>query len=437
MKILVVGSGGREHALAWKLSQSSLVKEIFCIPGNAGTAELGKNFNMGLEDLSDLSSFCKEKKIDLTVVGPEAPLVAGLADHFKNEGLRVFGPSKLASQMEGSKSFAKNLMRKYHIPTAEGEVFDDCSEASSYVEKLEPPIVVKADGLAAGKGVTVAGSREEALAALEDCFLAEKFGAAGKRVVIEQFLSGPEVSVLAFVDGETLLAMEPAQDYKRVYEGDEGPNTGGMGAYSPVPRVTPLIYDEIIESILNPTLRALISEGIEYKGVLYAGLVLTQEGPRVLEFNVRFGDPESQALLPRLKSDLAEVMLAVTEGRLSGLSLEWSNEKCVSAVLASPGYPASYPTGLEISGLEEVNGIESVYVFHAGTAKREEKIVTAGGRVLNVTGWGDTFSQARVRVYGAIEKIKFEGMHYRRDIALRAITGEGVFAVQPPGQGGG
>lgn len=436
MRVLVIGSGGREHALAWKLSRSPRVREIFCVPGNAGTEELATNLNLELKDFYSLSSFAREKKIDLTVVGPEAPLVAGLADHFAREGLRIFGPGKLASQMEGSKIFAKNLLVKHGIPTAAAEIFDDCSRAASYVRKLEPPVVVKADGLAAGKGVTVAKSREEALAALEDCFVGEKFGAAGKRVIIEEFLSGPEVSVLAFVDGEMILAMEPAQDYKRVYDGDQGPNTGGMGSYSPVPSVTSQVYEEVVATILKPTLKALACEGIKYQGVLYAGLVLTRKGPRVLEFNVRFGDPESQALLPRLESDLAEIMLAVTEGKLSNINLQWSRAKCVSVVLASQGYPSSYFTGLEISGLDKVKVLENVCVFHAGTKREKEGIRTSGGRVLNVTAWGETFSQARDRAYGAIERIKFEGMHYRKDIALRAVTGDGIFAAPSTVQGG-
>jgi phosphoribosylamine--glycine ligase len=436
MRVLVIGSGGREHALAWKLSRSPQVREIFCIPGNGGTGELAQNVGVNPEDFSALSSFALEKKIDLTVVGPEAPLVAGLADHFESQGLKVFGPGKLASQMEGSKIFAKNLMLKHGIPTAAAEIFDDCGQAAAYIRKLEPPVVVKADGLAAGKGVAVARSREEAITALEDCLVAEKFGAAGKRVVVEEFLSGPEVSVLAFVDGETLLPMEPAQDYKRVFDGDEGPNTGGMGAYSPVPGVTAELCEQIIAEILKPTLRALVSEDIKYRGVLYAGLVLTKEGPRVLEFNVRFGDPESQALLPRLQGDLAETMLAVAEGRLSEASLQWSQAKCVTVVLASRGYPGSYPTGLEISGLDEAKQREDACVFHAGTKKDKEKVLTAGGRVLNVTAWGQTFEEARARVYGAVKKIGFEGMHYRKDIALQAATGEAILAA-PSGTPGG
>lgn len=423
MKILVIGGGGREHALVSKLRQSPSVEEIYCIPGNAGiSGESATCVNLNLSEIDALVRFAGGERIDLTVVGPEAPLVKGIVDRFEEAGLRIFGPSSQAAQIEGSKIFAKNLMKKYGIPTAAGLPFFERAEAIAYVNQNEPPFVIKANGLAAGKGVTIVTDREVALDTLEEHFTHHKFGLASERVVIEEFLEGQEVSVLAFTDGKTVSPMIPAQDYKRVYDGDEGPNTGGMGSYAPVPIVTNAIYQEIIGDIIEPTVTALTREGIKYKGVLYGGLILTADGPRVLEFNVRFGDPETQAILPLLQSDLAEIILAVIEERLADFKLSWSSNKCVTVVLASQGYPENYKTGVGITGLEEAGQMRGINVFHAGTALANEKFITAGGRVLNVSASGSTFAEARQRAYAAIEKIHFEGMHYRKDIALRATS---------------
>ncbi len=428
MNVLVIGNGGREHSLVWKLNQSNQVKEIHCVPGNAGTKTLSKNWEIDPLDFSSLSQLAQREGIDITVVGPEAPLVAGLVDYFQSKGLKIFGPTEKAARIEGSKSFTKRLLKKYQIPTGHAEIFDDYNEGCTYIQKCSYPIVIKADGLAGGKGVTIAQNEKEAITALENCFLKKKFGEAGKTVLIEEYLSGPEVSVLAFTDGDTVLAMEPAQDYKRVNDGDKGPNTGGMGAYSPVPLVTEEIFRQIVETIMKPTVEALSSEGIRYQGVLYGGLVLTKEGPKVLEFNVRFGDPESQALLPRLDSELLDIILAVVEGRLCEMELRWLSQKCVTVVLASSGYPSSYKTGFKIEGLEEAANYPDVCIFQAGTAQKNESIVTAGGRVLNVTAMGEDFLQAREKVYHSISKIRFEGIHYRRDIGLKALNKNSILA---------
>jgi phosphoribosylamine--glycine ligase len=421
MRVLVVGGGGREHALVWKISRNSSVEKIYAAPGNAGMTSLADCIKVNVNSNEELASFAEEKDIGLTVVGPEAPLVAGIVDIFRSRGLRIFGSTREASQIEGSKSFAKNLMKKYGIPTGDAIIFDDYNEALSFVKKETPPFVVKADGLAAGKGVVVCFDQESALKALDDCFIEKKFGSAGQRVMLEEYLEGEEVTVKAFTDGETVLPMVPVQDYKPVFDGDEGPNTGGMGSYSPVPAVDEATYQSIVNSILEPTVQALRNEGIIYQGVLYAGIILTRDGPKVLEFNCRFGDPESQAIFPLLYSDLVEIMMALIEGNLKDYRLKWSTGVCVTAVLASKGYPGSYEQGFEISGLDEAAKMEGVQVFHAGTAKKDGKIVTAGGRVLNVSAVGGDFSEARKRAYRAIEKIHFKGMHFRTDIALRAV----------------
>ncbi|HZD58947.1 MAG TPA: phosphoribosylamine--glycine ligase [Anaerolineae bacterium] len=422
MRVLVIGSGGREHALVWKLRQSPKVEEVYCIPGNGGIAEIAECPQIDLSDLNALANFAIEKSIGLTVVGPEVPLVAGIADTFMERGLKVFGPNQKAAQLEGSKSFAKHIMNAYGVPTARAGVFTDYDEAVSYLKSADAPYVVKADGLAAGKGVIIARSLEEAEDAVRSCLIEGKFGSAGQQVVIEEYLDGPELSILAFSDGKNVLPMVPAQDYKRAYDNDEGLNTGGMGSYSPVPIVSPELYDEIVDVVLKPTIRGLAEEGIEYQGVIYAGLVLTTSGPKVLEFNARFGDPETQAILPRLESDLLEPMLAVADGDLSGVELAWRADVCTTVVLASGGYPGDYTTGFEISGLEEASGMEGITIFHAGTKARDGKIVTSGGRVLNVSALGKDFSEARERAYAAISRIHFENMHFRRDIALRAIS---------------
>lgn len=428
MKVLVVGGGGRENALVWKLSQSSSVDKIYCIPGNAGIAELAECPAIGgaldIQDNCALAKFAEARGIDLTVVGPEAPLVNGIVDEFEARDLPIFGPRRVGAKIEGSKSFAKEIMTRYGIPTGFGQVFVGYEEAVAYMKTHEPPFVVKADGLAAGKGVTVAFDEKTALRALEDCFLKLKFGSAGEKVIIEEYLEGEEVSVLAFTDGRAVLAMVPAQDYKRVFDGDEGPNTGGMGSYSPVPAVTDEIYEEIVDKILKPTIRGLANEGLEYRGVLYGGLMLTAEGPRTLEFNCRFGDPETQAILPRFEGDLARVMLAVVEGKLAGHELHWFPDKCVTVVIASGGYPTDYKKGYEIGGLEDASRMDKVQIFHAGTLFSDGKVVTAGGRVLNVSALGSDFEEARERAYETVGRIHFEGMHYRKDIALRAVESE-------------
>ncbi len=424
MKVLVVGGGGREHALTWKIAQSPLVKRIYCAPGNAGMAALAECVSIKAEDVEALAAFAAEKKVDLTVVGPEAPLVAGIADAFRRRGLAVFGPDREAAQMEGSKDFAKRLMLEAGVPTGKAEVFTDIEEAKACIAGGKPPFVVKADGLAAGKGVVIAQDDRSAYEALKACFLDRAFGAAGEKVLIEEFLQGQEVSILTFVDGEDILPMAPAQDYKRVGDGDTGPNTGGMGSYSPVPALSDEDYRRAVEEILRPTARALAARGIRYRGILYAGLILTSEGPKVLEFNVRFGDPETQAVLPRLKSDLVEAMLAVVEGRLASTNLEWRDDACVTVVVASGGYPADYAKGYPISGLDEAGAMEDVTVFHAGTRLGDGgRIITDGGRVLNVSALGRDFAHARARAYEAVERIRFQDMYYRGDIALRAVGG--------------
>jgi phosphoribosylamine--glycine ligase len=420
MKLLVVGGGGREHTLVWKLKQSPFVEKIYCAPGNAGIAQEAECVPYQPDDLKGLVDFAKREGIDLTVVGPEAPLVAGIRDAFEAAGLKLFGPHANAAIIEGSKVFAKQLMAKYGIPTADFRVFRNPQEAISYVRELDHPCVVKADGLAAGKGVIVCSSRQEAEEAVHLIMEKKVFGKAGDAVVIEECLEGEEVSVLAFTDGETVIPMVASQDHKRVFDGDQGPNTGGMGAYSPAPVYTPEIHEEVCQKILFPVITALASEGRKYQGVIYAGLMITEKGPYVLEFNCRFGDPEAQVVIPRLRSDLVPVMEAVLEGRLHEVSLEWDQRAAVCVVLASGGYPGAYEKGKVIFGLEEVP--PDVLVFHAGTARANGRFVTSGGRVLGVTGFGETIREAVSRTYQAVEKIYFEGMHYRRDIAHRALA---------------
>lgn len=420
MRILVIGSGGREHALACKLSESPQVDDLFCVPGNAGIADIATCQKIDIMDNDELLKFAKKIKADLTVVGPELPLVNGLVDCFSQEGMTVFGPTSVAARLEGSKIFAKELMVKYGIPTGKSRAFQDQGQAVRYIEQSSPPLVIKADGLAAGKGVTVALDREAAQEAVDLCMVKGAFGQSGQRILIEEFLEGQEVSLLAFSDGKRVVPMEPAQDYKRIFDGDRGPNTGGMGSYCPVPFVSPDIYQEIVEEILQPTIRALGEEGIKYKGVIYGGLILTDEGPKVLEFNVRFGDPETQAILPRLRSDLVEIMIRTVEEDLGGVELQWSTESCVSVVLASKGYPESSTKGVPIYGLEEAKKMDGVYLFHAATERSNGELVTAGGRVLAVSALGKDFQEARRKAYLAVDKITFEGMQFRRDIAARA-----------------
>ncbi|MCF6097693.1 phosphoribosylamine--glycine ligase [Thermovorax subterraneus] len=417
MKVLVVGGGGREHALVWKIAQSPFVKKIYSAPGNAGISELAECVDIKAEDIEKIADFAEKEGIDLTVVGPEAPLVEGIVDEFEKRKLKIFGPNKAAAQIEGSKVFAKNLMKKYGIPTAEYEVFDDYEKALRYVEDSKMPIVVKAEGLAAGKGVVVARTREEAKSAVKAMMKDGVFGKAGRRIVIEEFLEGREVTVMAFCDGKTAKIMESSRDYKRVFDGDEGPNTGGMGAVSPAYYYTDDVSEYVRENIIRKTLEAIEKEGAPFKGVLYAGLMLTSKGPKVLEFNCRFGDPETQSVLPRLNTDIVEIIVKALEGRLSETDIEWSKEKAVCVVLASGGYPGAFEKGKEVTGIEDAEK-EGAVVFHAGTALKDEKVVTAGGRVLGVTALGKTEEEARDNAYRAASKIYFDGMHFRKDIGL-------------------
>ncbi|MEJ5228872.1 MAG: phosphoribosylamine--glycine ligase [Pseudothermotoga sp.] len=409
MKVLIVGQGGREHALTWKLSERN---EVYCAPGNAGMSEIAKCFE--IKDKDELMNLAMKERIDMTVVGPEAYLAEGIVDDFEKHGLKIFGPNRRAAAIEGSKVFAKTLMQKYNIPTATFEVFDNPDGAERFVSKLDKPVVVKADGLAGGKGAIVAKTKKEAFKAIDDVMRKKIFKEAGNRVVIEEFLTGWEVSVLAFCDGKSILPMLSSMDYKKAYDNDEGPNTGGMGSITPAPNYTEELSRFVYKEILLKTLKALQAENIEYKGVLYAGLMITKDGPKVLEFNCRFGDPETQSILLLLESDLLEIIEAVVEGELSKCKISWSDEKAVCVVLASGGYPESYETGYEIYGL---NRLKDVVVFHAGTKRSNGKILTNGGRVLNLCAKAKTYSEARNKVYKAIEKICFENMHYRKDIA--------------------
>jgi phosphoribosylamine--glycine ligase len=419
MKILVLGSGGREHALVWKLAQSPRVAKLYAMPGNPGMAEMADLVAIPLNELDRIVGFAEQNQIDLTVVGPEAPLAAGIVDLFRQRGLKIFGPARQAAQLESSKSFAKNIMQKYGIPTADYRVFTHLAAAQSYVRREGVPIVIKADGLAAGKGVTVAVTLTEALAALDRCLGSKEFGAAGARVLIEEYLEGEEVSILAFADGETVVPMLPAQDHKRVYDNDQGANTGGMGAYAPAPIAGPDICQEAMEKILQPTLAALRAEGCPYQGCLYAGLMATKSGLKVIEFNVRFGDPETQVIMPLLESDLAEILLACAEGRLRGLNIDWKPQAAVCVVVASGGYPGAYADGLPIRGLAAAS--EKAVVFQAGTRLFNGRLLTAGGRVLGVTACAGTIQAAQAQAYQAVELIEFDKMHYRSDIAWRAV----------------
>jgi phosphoribosylamine---glycine ligase len=422
MKTLIIGQGGREHVLAWKLAQSPLVTEVFCAPGNAGTAAEARNVPLSATDIPAIVQFAKREKIGLTVVGPEAPLVLGLADALEGEGLKVFGPSQKAAELEGSKTFSKNLMRQAGVPTAEYQSFTNFEDAIGYVEdRSEKPLVVKADGLAAGKGVTVCANKDEAVAAIREIMQQRAYGDAGSRIVVEECLFGQEVSILAIVDGKNILPLDSSQDHKRAYDDDMGPNTGGMGAYSPAPIVSAEAMALIDEKILVPTVHNLRKVGRPFKGILYAGLMMTNQGPRVLEYNVRFGDPEAQPVLMRLKSDLAEVLLAACEGRLNKLPpLEWDPRPAVCVVMASEGYPGDYEKGKVIRGLAEADALEGVKVFHAGTRLVEGEVRTDGGRVLGVTAIGDDLAHAKLRAYQAVKKIRWDGAWCRKDISDKA-----------------
>ena len=422
MKVLVVGSGGREHTLVWKLAQSKKVDQIFVAPGNDGMLELAEKIDIADDDIAGLANWAEKKEIDLTVVGPETPLVKGIVDQFEQKGLRIFGPCQEAARLEGSKVFSKKILADYNIPTAGFEVFTDPGQALAYLETLEGyPHVIKAEGLAAGKGVFIVNNFEEAREAVHKIMKDRVFGEAGDRIVVEDFLRGKEVSVLALTDGQNIIPLVPSQDHKPVFDGGEGPNTGGMGAYSPTPFVTEEMKEEIFETILKPTVAALREEGIKYKGILYAGLILTEDGPRVLEYNVRFGDPEAQVVIPRLKSDLVEIMELTIDEKLDQAQLEWEQRAAVCVILASGGYPLTYEKGFEIKGLEQASQIEDLLIFHSGTKKEEDKIVTNGGRVLGLTVLSDTLLTAIDEVYTHLEKVRFKDMHYRTDIGFQAV----------------
>jgi len=418
MKILVIGSGGREHALAWKLKQSPHAERIFCAPGNAGTVEIAENIAISASDLETLVRFAKENCIDRTVVGPDDPLAAGIVDLFTAEKLRAFGPTKSAARIEASKIFAKELMRSQKIPTAEARTFSDSSEALHYCERVKFPVVIKADGLALGKGVIIAADLVAARSAIDEMMNQGCFGDAGRRIVIEDFLRGTECSLHALVDGSSYCLLESARDHKRALEGDQGPNTGGMGAFSPANNWNRKLQSKFETEIMQPLLRGLLQEGITFHGLLYPGLIITSEGARVLEFNCRFGDPETQALLPRMKSDLLPLLEGTMDGNLSKCAIEWDTRAAVTVVLASGGYPGKYETGKTISGLDDAAKLEDVQIFHAGTKRAGGEVKTAGGRVLAVTALGSTLEAARARAYEAVSRIHFENCHYRHDIAL-------------------
>jgi phosphoribosylamine--glycine ligase len=424
MKVLVIGGGGREHALLWKIKQSPKVSQVYCAPGNAGISKLAQGVSIDADNIGKLVDFAKKEKIDLTIVGPELPLSRGIVNEFNKEGFKIFGPSKEATEIESSKAFSKYLMKKYHIPTANYEVFQNIEAALDYIQQQTFPLVIKADGLAAGKGVFIVENLLEAKEALNALMDEKQFGEAGRQVIIEEFLEGEEVSVLAFCDGKTVIPMMPSQDHKKIFDNDLGPNTGGMGAYSPVPFYPDELEKRVLKEILKPSVKGLQNEGREYKGVLYAGLILTREGPKVLEFNARFGDPETQVLLPRLKTDLIDILNAVIEDKLHQINIEWEDNAAVCVVVASGGYPGAYQKGKIISGLEGLEKMKNIIAFHAGTKFQDEQVVTSGGRVLGITAWDETIFKAKEKAYRAVKEIYFEDMYYRKDIAAKAILKE-------------
>ena len=421
MNVLLIGSGGREHAIAWKLAQSKDLTKLYIAPGNAGTAQCGQNVPIGPDDIDKLLEFARQNGVGLAVVGPEDPLAAGLVDAFEATGIKAFGPSAKAAQLEADKAFAKQLMRSSSVSTAESRTFDRFSDAKAYIASRDEPVVVKAAGLAKGKGVFVCDEPSDGILAAEKVMCDKIFGPAGDRIIVEDKLLGEEASILAFVDGRNIYIMESSQDHKPIGDGDTGPNTGGMGAYSPAPVVTEDLMNQITREILVPAVDGMNRNGTPYKGVLYAGLMITGGGPRVLEFNVRFGDPETQPILMRLRSDLLEVLLAVCDGTLDQISLKWDPRPAVCVVMASGGYPGDYQKGKKITGLKDAEQLEDVIVFHAGTKDRDGDIVTSGGRVLGVTALGQTVADAKTTAYQAVDKIKFEGAYCRRDIADKAI----------------
>jgi phosphoribosylamine---glycine ligase len=417
MNVLLLGSGGREHALAWKLAASPILTKLYAAPGNPGIAEEAEIVDLKVGDLAAIEAFCKANKIDLVVVGPEAPLVAGLVDRLSAAKIKAFGPVAAAAKLEGSKSFTKQLCAANNIPTARFAEFRDKTAAKKYLEKTGMPIVLKADGLHAGKGVIVAMTMAEAAEALDQVFTIT----GSDPVVIEEFLEGEEASFFCFIDGETILPLASAQDHKRAFDGDKGPNTGGMGAYSPAPVFTPEIQHRTLEEIVNPTARALVRAGTPYRGVLYVGLIITEDGPKLIEYNVRFGDPECQVLMPRMKDDLLTLMLATCDGTLGNMSVRWKDEVAITVVLATKGYPGSYKSGSEIRGLSRASEVEGVKIFHAGTKRVGDKLVAAGGRVLNVTATGKTVKEAQLRTYKAVDLIDWPEGFCRRDIGWRAV----------------
>ncbi len=419
MRVLVIGGGGREHALVWKINQSPKVTEVFCAPGNAGTAEIATNVPIPADQIDALIAFAQENDIGLTVVGPEQPLVMGIVDRFQEKGLRIFGPSARAAELEGSKAFSKDIMKKYGLPTAEYKIFTSHEEALKYLANETGPIVVKASGLAAGKGVILCRNAEEGRNAVDTIMKDKSFGDAGDQVVIEEFLQGQEVSVLAFTDGNSVLLLDSAQDHKAALDGDLGPNTGGMGAFSPAPVFTDALRQSVCDTIMLPLVRAMEKEGRLYRGILYAGLMLTEQGPKILEFNARFGDPETQPLLVRMESDIVPLFEACIDGTLDQYDLQWKPESSVCVVMAAKGYPGSYEKGKEISGLEEAGALPDVVVFHAGTQLEGGKVYTHGGRVLGVTATGTDTPSAITKAYTAVAKIQWDGIHYRKDIGAR------------------
>lgn len=425
MKVLVIGGGGREHALAWKVKQSPRVEQVFCAPGNAGTAKVATNVDISPDDIAGLVRFAQSESIDLTVVGPELPLTLGIVDEFQRYRLPVFGPSKQGARLEGSKVFTKDLLRKYEIPTGFFGSFSDPDDARRYIAEVGPPIVVKADGLAAGKGVFICQTQKEAEDAVDEIMRSRIFGDAGEHVVIEEFLEGEEVSFIALTDGRTVRPLASSQDHKRALDGDHGPNTGGMGAYSPAPIVDEALHAQLMRDIMEPTADALRLEGIDYRGVLYAGIMVTESGPKVLEYNVRFGDPECQPLMLRLRSDLVDLMEACVEGTLAEQAIEWDGRAAACVVLAAGGYPGHYDKGKVIEGLERLDDWRDGVVFHAGTTLKDGEVLTSGGRVLGVTALGHTIRDAIDEAYRGVATIRWEGMQYRRDIGFRALSREG------------
>jgi len=427
MKILVIGSGGREHALCWKIAQSGLCDKLYAAPGNGGISEIAELVDIKADNISGLLNFAIEKKIELTVVGPEAALVAGIVDRFESKGLKIFGPSKSCALIEGSKVFSKELMMRLGVPTADFKVFDKVAEAIKYIEKIGAPLVVKGDGLCSGKGVLICKTIESARNAVNEMMVKRSFGDAANKIIIEECLAGEEASIIVVSDGKNVVPLASSQDHKRVFDDDRGPNTGGMGAYSPAPVVTETILKEIMDRVIAPVIRGMAKEGSPYKGALYAGIMLTREGPKVLEFNARFGDPETQAIIPRLESDIVDLMIRSIEGRLENYSLRWDPRPCVSVVAASGGYPGKYEKGLEIKGIDLVRGMKDVVVFHAGTkagrraTDGSNTFLTNGGRVLNITALGSDIKDAINNCYIALGRISFDRMQYRRDIGSRAI----------------